>query len=146
MNARVLLDTNVLVCVYDTSAPLKRSLARSALGALAESGAGAVSTQVLSEFFCVTSRRMLNPETALIELLHHARTWTVVQVTAEVVITAAEAVRDYRLNFWDAQIWATAKVNQIDFIFSEDFNSGSVIEGVRFVNPFAPHFHLPSLL
>ncbi len=39
--------------------------------------------------------------------------------------------------FWDAQIWATAKLNQIPVVLSQGFASGSVIEGVLFENPFA---------
>jgi len=39
-------------------------------------------------------------------------------------------------------LWATARLNQVPVIFSEDFASNSVLEGVRFVNPFAPDFSL----
>lgn len=122
MTARILLDTNVLVYVYDTSAPLKRSLARSTLGALAEAGAGAVSTQVLSEFFSVTTRLTLNPQEAVVELHKQVQVWTVFQVTTEVILAAARAVRDHQLNFWDAQLWGAAKVHGLGTIFSEDFN------------------------
>jgi predicted nucleic acid-binding protein len=146
MNARILLDTNVLVYVYDTSAPLKRSLARSTLGALAEAGAGAVSTQVLSELFSVTTRLTLNPQEALLELQHQVQAWTVLQVTTEVILAAARAVRDHQLNFWDAQLWASAKVHGLATICSEDFNSGSTLGGVRFINPFEPGFHLSKFL
>jgi predicted nucleic acid-binding protein len=38
--------------------------------------------------------------------------------------------------FWDAQIWATAKLNQIPQVLSEDFQHGRAVEGVEFVNPF----------
>jgi predicted nucleic acid-binding protein len=134
------------VYVYDTSAPLKRSLARSTLGALAEAGVGAVSTQVLSEFFSATTRQTLNPQEALIELQYQVQVWTVLQVTTEVILTAARAVRDHRLNFWDAQLWAIAKVHGQATIFSEDFNSGFTLGGVRFINPFEPGFHLPKFL
>ena len=34
------------------------------------------------------------------------------------------------------QIWATAKINQIPRVVSEDFSSGSRIEGVEFLDPF----------
>jgi predicted nucleic acid-binding protein len=33
-------------------------------------------------------------------------------------------------------------LHQISVIFSEDFNVGAVVEGVRFVNPFAEDFNL----
>jgi predicted nucleic acid-binding protein len=146
MTARILLDTNVLVYVYDTSAPRKRSVARSTLSVLAEAGAGAVSTQVLSEFFSVTTKFLLKHQEALDELQHQVHVWTVLPVTTEVILTAARAVRDHRLNFWDAQLWAAAKIHGIDTIFSEDFNSGSVLGGVRFVNLFEPGFHLPKFV
>jgi predicted nucleic acid-binding protein len=116
------------------------------LGALAEAGTGAVSTQVLSEFFSVMTRLPLDPEEVLVELQQHVRVWTVLQVTTEVILAAARAVRDHRPNFWDAQLWAAAKIHGIDTIFSEDFNSGSVLGGVRFVNPFEPGFHLPKFV
>jgi len=47
------------------------------------------------------------------------------------------AVADMVMSFWDAQVWATAKLNQIPVVLSEDFASGCVIEGVQFENPFA---------
>lgn len=40
------------------------------------------------------------------------------------------------------QIWATARMNQIPTIFSEDFNTGSTLEGVQFINPFSKTFSL----
>jgi predicted nucleic acid-binding protein len=46
------------------------------------------------------------------------------------------------MSFWDVQIWAIACLNQIAWIFSEDFSTGSTIEGVRFINPFASDFRI----
>ena len=44
---------------------------------------------------------------------------------------------DMVMSFWDAQVRATAKLNQIPVVLSQDFASGSVIEGVQFDDPFA---------
>ena len=71
-----------------------------------------------------------------------ARVWPVYDVTPLVVIEAARGARDHQLPYWDAQIWATARLNQVPVVFSEDFNTGSVLEGIRFVNPFAGDFSL----
>ena len=57
-------------------------------------------------------------------------------------VEAARGVRDHNLSFWEAQIWATAKLNQIPVVLSQDFTSGSVVEGVRFLDPFAAYFNL----
>jgi hypothetical protein len=43
-------------------------------------------------------------------------------------------VEIHHFGFWDAQIWATARLNQIEEVYSEDFASGATVEGVRFTN------------
>ncbi len=45
-------------------------------------------------------------------------------------------------DMFDAQLWATALLNQVPVIFSEDFASGASLEGVRLVNPFSSGFDL----
>ena len=70
----------------------------------------------------------------------------VLSVTGPVVIEAARGVRDHRMSYWDAQIWATARLNQVDVVLSEDFQEGRLLEGVRFVNPFAPSFDVAHLV
>lgn len=94
----------------------------------------------------VRLRPPLSGQTALFELERHSQVWTVLQVTTEVILAAARAVRDHQLNFWDAQLWAAATVHGLGTIFSEDFNSGSTLGGVRFINPFESGFHLPRFL
>jgi predicted nucleic acid-binding protein len=50
------------------------------------------------------------------------------------------------LAYLDAQIWASAQLNQIPVIFSEDFQDGQILEGVRFVNPFKKGFDVAEWL
>lgn len=69
-----------------------------------------------------------------------ASSWPVLNLTPPVVLEAARGVSDHVLSYYDAQIWAVARLNQIGVVFSEDFNNGSTLEGVRFVNPFAEEF------
>ena len=54
----------------------------------------------------------------------------------------AYAYDRHHLSYWDAQIWATAKLNQIPVVFSEDFFDGQTTEGIRFMNPFSAKFQL----
>ena len=42
------------------------------------------------------------------------------------------------LSFWDAMLWATAKRAGCRMLFSEDLQDGRRLDGVLFVNPFAP--------
>ncbi len=144
MSDRVLLDTNVLVCAYDHSEPEKQRRALALLDRLVATGAGAISTQVLDEVFVAVTRKIpapLSVEEGYERLRNYLQVWTVLDVTPLIVLEAARGVRDHQLNFWDAQIWAAARLNQIPLVFSEDF-AARVIEGVRFVNPFAPDFEI----
>jgi predicted nucleic acid-binding protein len=67
--------------------------------------------------------------------------WAILDTTRLVVLEAARGVRDHQFSYFDAQIWAAARLNQVEVIFSEDFNP-SQIEGIQFVNPFSAEFRL----
>ncbi len=119
------------------------------LNYLVSNGIGAISTQVLSEFFTIVTRKITLPltvEDAYTQLQVFIRAWPVLTVTSKVVLEAARGVRDYQINFWDAQLWAAAKMNSIPVILSEDFNTGAIIEGVTFINPFAASFQITEIL
>ena len=141
----ILIDTNVLVYVYDLSEPVKRRRALKTLERVRDAGAGVLSAQVLSELYNVVTRKLeppLTPGEADGQLRALARVWPVVPVTSVVVFEAVRGVREYQLSFWDAQIWAAARLNHLSTVLSEEFDSGAVIEGVRFVDPFADGFRL----
>ena len=145
MSASVFVDTNVLVYAYDRSEPDKQRRALEVLNHLALTSAGAISTQVLAEFFVAVTREIpvpLSASEAYQRIENYLRSWVVLDVTSLIVLEAARGVGEYQFNFWDAQIWATARLNQIPVVFSEDFNVGQVTEGVQFVNPFADGFRL----
>ncbi|MGD2158379.1 MAG: PIN domain-containing protein [Anaerolineales bacterium] len=136
----VLIDTNLLVYMYDLSEPEKRRRSINVLQSVHEAESGALSAQALSEFYNVVTRKLAPPLTATQaeDQLHRlARVWPVFPVTTQVVFEAARGSRRYKFSFWDAQIWAVARLNHISLVLSEDFSPDAVIEGVRFVNPLA---------
>ena len=149
MTAKIFVDTNILVYAYDRSEPAKQQQAAIILDKLAITGAGVISSQVMSEFFVTVTCKIsapLTPDSTYQRLENYQQSWEILDLTPAVVLEAVRGVRDYQLSFWDAQIWAAAHLNQIPIIFSEDFNIGSVIEGVRFVNPLAAEFLLEQWL
>jgi predicted nucleic acid-binding protein len=144
----ILIDTTILVYVYDLSEPEKRERAVETLEQIRDIGTGVVSAQVLSELYNVVTRKLeppLAPDEADGQMRALARVWPVVPVTSAVVFEAVRGVREYQLSFWDAQIWAAARLNRLSTVLTEDFNPGAVIEGVRFVDPFAEGFELEKL-
>ncbi len=70
------------------------------------------------------------------------RAYPVFELTPLIVLEAVKGAGSIGLAYYDAQIWATARLNQVAIVFSEDFSDGQALEGVRFINPFAESFHL----
>ena len=83
------------------------------------------------------------PKTALRTLTessrlnNYASAWTVYDLTPHVVLEAVRGVRERSLSYWDAQIWAVARMHYIPVVLSEDFQDGFLLEGVRFLNPLS---------
>src|SRR5574337_91943 len=143
--ALALIDTNILVYAVDPKSPEKQKRAIELLERLETTGSGRLSVQCLADFFSATARKLQPPLTAgeaAEQLESLVRAFPVLYLTPMIVLEAARGVRDRSLSYYDAQIWATARLNQIPVVFSEDFDDGSVIEGVRFVDPLADGFRL----
>jgi predicted nucleic acid-binding protein len=141
--ANVLLDTNILVYMFDPRDVSRQEQAITVLLKLEEENTGCLSVQNLSEFVNVVITKGLLP---FDEMIHKLEGWSnifmVYNLTPLVVLEAARGVRDYQLSYYDAQIWAVARLNQVPIIFSEDFQGGQTLEGVRFVNPFSDTFDI----
>jgi predicted nucleic acid-binding protein len=145
MSDKVLVDTNVLVYAYDRSAPIKQKRALEVLDRLQATSLGVLSTQVLGEFFVTVTRKITEPlptHEAGSRVHNLLRAWPIIEITGMIILEAARGVREHHFSYWDAQIWATAKLNQIPVVYSEDFSDGQSTEGIRFMNPFSAKFQL----
>jgi predicted nucleic acid-binding protein len=141
----ILIDTNLLVYLYDYRDPAKQSRSAQVLNELGVSGSGRLSVQSLAEFLSIAIRKLAPPlpaADAIRQVESFIRLWPVFDLTPLIVLEAGRGVRDHHLSYYDAQIWASARLNQIPLVFSEDFADGWMLEGVRFVNPFAEGFVL----
>jgi predicted nucleic acid-binding protein len=145
---RFFVDTNILAYAYDQSDDERRERAQNLLAALHRAGTGVISTQVLSELYSTMVRARglnLGRDVAASSILNYLRSWLVLDVRALNVVEALRAVREHRFSYWDALIWATARLNGIPFVLSEDGQDGAYIEGVRNLNPLKPDFDLSLL-
>lgn len=145
MRGEILVDSNLLVYAYDRSEPAKQRTAARVLDRLFDSRTGVLTAQVLAEFFVVVTRRITAPldlRTAAERVHNFVLSWPVLEVTPLVVLEATRGAAVHQLHYWDAQLWATARLNQIELILTEDLPSGQVVEGVRFSDPFAAGFSL----
>jgi predicted nucleic acid-binding protein len=133
---RVFVDTNVLVYADDLDAGDKTQRARALLGELLREQSGVLSTQVLQEFFAVTTRKLkVDPAIARrkVELL---ATLDVVSIQVPHILHAIDLHRLHSVSFWDALILACAAAAGCARLWSEDLQHGAVIAGVKIENPF----------
>lgn len=143
-----LLDTNLLLYAHDPRDPAKQARALALLERLGDGLTAALSAQNLAEFAKVALRRLeppLPPAEVTEQLGLFEHTFIVYPLTAAVVREAVRGVETHRLPYYDAQVWAVAKLNQVAVVLSEDFNVGATLEGVLFLNPLAPTFDLSEL-
>jgi predicted nucleic acid-binding protein len=147
-SAAYLVDTNVLVYAYDPSDGVKRERAIAVLERLVAQGTGALSAQVLGEFFVTVTRKVAVPLTlaeAERSVTSYVRSWPVFDLTEVTVLEAVRGAARHGLSYWDALIWAAAKLEGVANVLTEDFQDGALIEGVRFRDPFAAGFAVGGL-
>ena len=145
---RYLLDTNLLLYAYDRREPLKQARALEVLERLGDGLSAALSIQNLAEFANVALKRLkppLAPTEVAEQLGLFEQTFVIYPLTAAVVREAVRGVQVHSLSYYDAQVWAVAKLNQVPVVLSEDFNVGATLGSVLFLNPLEPSFDLSEL-
>ena len=130
----VFLDTNVLVYQLDHHEPTKRAIAKSCVEGLTERPW--VSTQVLIELHDVLVRTFHFPPELAQEAIE-SNGYRVQRADAALVYDAAATATQHQLRIYDAMILEAAVRAGCDELWTEDFNNGTTLRGVRIVNPFA---------
>jgi predicted nucleic acid-binding protein len=138
MNDKTFVDTNVLIYAYNAQAKSKHDIAKNALRELWDERSGALSAQVLQEFYVNITRKIDVPLSKGVarNLINDYSSWCIETTHNE--ISAAFRIEDEaKISFWDALIVASAIRCGAVRILSEDLNSGQAIAGIRIENPFA---------
>jgi predicted nucleic acid-binding protein len=138
MSAKAFVDTNVLIYAHDVDAAAKHELAKHILQELWNQRTGALSMQVLQEFYVNVTRKIAKPlsKASARGIVNSYQAWCI-ETTTEEISVAFRIEDDARIGFWDALIVAAALRAGTDRILSEDLNAGQTISGVRIENPFA---------
>jgi len=138
MSAKVFIDSNILIYAHDVDAGQKKQTAQRILFDLARDRSGALSMQVLQEFYFNVTRKLAHPLSrdearATVDDFAH---WCV-PTTPEEIKQAFRIEDEAKINFWDALIVAAAIKSGAKRILSEDLNHGQAIAGIWIENPFA---------
>jgi predicted nucleic acid-binding protein len=135
---RSFLDTNVLVYAVDEDVPRKKEAADRLIEEEALAGRAILSTQVLQEFYVVSTRRLkrpLSPERAE-RAVRALATLPVVPIDPRIILAAIARVHRMTLSFWDALIIDAAIAGGATTLYSEDLQDGLEIDGLTIRNPF----------
>lgn len=133
---RRFLDTNVLVYADDLDAGDKRERAQTLLAEVLAAGDGVLSTQVLQEFFSISTRKLgVDPTIARrkVELLAEM---DLVRIDLDLILAAIDLSRLHSFSFWDGLIVRAASTAGCGVLLTEDLQHGRVVDGVRIENPF----------
>jgi predicted nucleic acid-binding protein len=137
MRDKIFIDTNVLIYAHDVDAPGKHEVAKGVLKELWGERTGALSMQVLQEFYMNVTRKIKRPisRASARAIISSYEIWCAESVPAD-ISTAFRIEDEAQIGFWDALIVAAALRAGASQILSEDLNAGQTIAGIRVVNPF----------
>ena len=138
MSPLCFFDTNVLVYAADADEPDKQGTAIALFRRCVDAGAVLLSTQVLQEFYVTVTRKLARPlaPPAALEAMMKLAVLPLVTVTVDMIAAAAQLADRSRMSFWDALVVQAAVAGGAEVLYSEDLNHGSIVDGVRILNPF----------
>ena len=131
------LDTNILL--YAISPHPAEAEKRSVADALLNQDDGALSVQVLQEFYVQAtrpSRAGRLPHGLAVGLLRAWARFPVQETTMLLVEAALEIKAAHGFSYWDSAIIAAARALGCRRLYSEDMSHGRVVAGVTIINPF----------
>jgi predicted nucleic acid-binding protein len=134
----VFVDTTVLVYAHDASEALRQPVAQGVISELWRTRSGALSTQVLQEFYVVATRKFDPPMPRreardLVDAYGH---WHLVEIDVALIVAASQLEERHRLSFWDALIVEAARRAGAARLVTEDLQPGRRLAGMLIDNPF----------
>ncbi len=133
----VFFDTNVLI--YSISRDPAEATKRERALALLERDDGALSIQVLQEFYVQATRPTRPhrvPHEIAVDLLTGWSRFRVQDMTLAILNAALEIGAAHRFSYWDSAIIAAARALGCRELYTEDMSHGREVEGVLIINPF----------
>ena len=137
-----LIDTIILVYLFDGDAPEKRDASRRLVERCWRHEAEySVSVQNLAEFSVVVTEKVEHPMPTdevrrFVSSITCFDGWRVVGYDGATLDSALEMRDRHKIHFWDALLAATMLANNIDTVYTEDAHL-SRVPGITAVNPYA---------
>lgn len=137
-----LVDTNVLVYLFDPSEPTKQHAAAELLDQGLQLDSLRLAHQTVVEFIATVTRPrqggkpLMSRSAALREAEELLTQFVILYPNEALVRTALRGAAAYQLSWYDAHMWAYAEYYGLSELYSEDFQHDRLYGTVRAVNPF----------
>jgi predicted nucleic acid-binding protein len=137
-DALTFVDTNILAYAYDSSEASRQPAAAAILESLWLTRSGALSTQVLQEFYAVVTRKFDPPMTrqAARAIVAEYGEWVVVEIDVPMILSSSHLEEGHQMSFWDALVVEAARRAGATRLLSEDLQAGRRFDGLVIENPF----------
>jgi predicted nucleic acid-binding protein len=132
---KAFFDTNVLIYQMDRQNLTKRGKCRNLVRRAVEAGDAVISTQVLQEFYIVSTKKLGMKALQAKSLIHAFNNMEVVTINTDLIDEAIDISVQYRLSFWDSLIIAAAESARCALLYTEDLNPGQIIRGMKITDP-----------
>jgi len=139
LKAKYFIDTNVFVYSFDNRVPEKQARSLSIIYHALDTGEGVISAQVIQEFLNVATKKFATPLRFEDSLLYLQKVlYPLCQGTPdlELFATSLQIQAETSYSYYDSQILAAVIRAGCETLFSEDFQSGQQVHGVRILNPY----------
>jgi predicted nucleic acid-binding protein len=130
------IDTNVLVYAHEGGAGAKHDRAVDLLARLFEDASGALSIQVLSEFYSIATRKLAMKSEEAEEVISDLGTWIVHRPGHADLLKASRLHRRHKISWWDALVLNSAIELGCSVLWTEDLADGQRFGSVIVRNPF----------
>ncbi|HEY7338664.1 MAG TPA: PIN domain-containing protein [Bryobacteraceae bacterium] len=130
------VDTNILIYAHDGGAGAKHKTAEGLVSRLSREFSGALSTQILIEFYDVATRKLGRPKEQLAEIVSDFGGWTIHRPEHADVLAAIRLHQRYKLSWWDTLVLHSAHSVGCEILWTEDFTHGQRYGSVTVRNPF----------
>jgi predicted nucleic acid-binding protein len=138
---RIALDTNVLAYAEGVNGIAMQQRALDLIGRLPRHEVG-LPVQVLGELFNVLTRKASRTrDTARDIILSWRDTFSLLDTSATVLLSAVDLAADHRLVIWDAVILSAAAQSDCQLLLSQDLHDGFTWGGVTVTDPFSSTIH-----
>jgi predicted nucleic acid-binding protein len=130
------VDTNVLIYASDSDAGYRHVAALKLMSRLAMDGVGAISNQVLAEFYSVATRKLAMGSAVAEGYIRDLSAWLLHSPSHANILSAIQLQRRYQLSWWDAMIVNSAIALNATILWTEDLSDGQQFGTVTVRNPF----------